>query len=237
MRSVLSFVCMLFSLSLFSQDKPVYTCNKTAERIEIDGKINEKAWNKASVDSFVSQDGSEPRLETQFQWLWDDEYLYGAFRVEDDHLWASMTERDAYLWKENVVEFFINANGCAKSYIEIEINPKNTILDLFVLNKHHARRDIKQLWNWDAKGIQSEVQLNGTLNDSTDTDEGWTFEIAIPLDQIYTAPNHPPKNGDRWYVNFCRGEGQEKPDTREVSSWAPPAFHNPLSYGILKFKE
>ncbi|MGM0530948.1 MAG: carbohydrate-binding family 9-like protein [Bacteroidota bacterium] len=236
MHTLLIFVYLVSTLSLFQQDKPVYECHKTSEDIEIDGKIDEGAWEKAPVARFVAQDGSEPRLNTRFQWLWDDEYLYGAFHVEDDHLWASMTERDAHLWKENVVEFFINADGCSKSYIEIEINPKNTILDLFVLNKYNARKDIRQLWNWDAEGLKSAVQLKGTLNDPSDTDEGWTFEIAIPFDQVYTAPNHPPKDGDRWFVDFCRSEGEEKEDS-EASSWSPPAFHNPLSYGQMVFRE
>jgi hypothetical protein len=235
MNPLLIFIYLISSL-FYQQDKPVYECNKIREEIKIDGKIEERIWQKAPKAHFVSQNGTKPRLETCFQWLWDDEYLYGAFYVEDDHLWASMTKRDAYLWKENVVEFFINADGCSKSYIEIEINPRNTILDLFVLNKYNDRRDIKQLWNWDAKGLKSAVQLNGTLNVASDTDEGWTFEIAIPFDQVYTAPNLPPKEGDRWYVDFCRAEGEEK-KTREASSWSPPAFHNPLSYGVMIFRE
>lgn len=218
-------------------EKPVYECYKVNKPVVVDGKIDESVWEKAPEADFVNMDGTEPRLKTRFRWIWDDDYLYGAFEVEDDHLWASMKERDAYLWTENVVEFFINADGASKSYIEIEINPLNTILDLFVLNKYNARRDIKQLWDWDCDGLQHAVQLKGTLNDASDVDEGWTFEIAIPFAQVYTAPNHPPKDGDRWSVDFCRGEGEEDTDRREVSAWSPPAFHNPLSYGTLVFRE
>ena len=236
------FILVFFHLSLFGQiqqsgDLPIYECYRTDQDINIDGLINEKDWQKAPEAFFVAQDGSEPRLKTRFQWLWDETYLYGAFYVEDDHLWASMKERDAYLWTENVVEFFINADGSSKSYIEIEINPLNTILDLFVLNKYNARKDIKQLWDWDCDGLKSAVQLKGTLNDASDQDEYWTFEIAIPFTQVYTAPNNPPLPGDQWFVDFCRGEGEENPDRREASSWSPPAFHNPLSYGTLIFRE
>jgi hypothetical protein len=218
-------------------DKPVYECYKTDDQVVVDGRISEKAWKNAPEGYFVAMDGTAPRLKTRFRWLWDNEYLYGAFDVEDDHLWASMKDRDAYLWTENVVEFFINADGSSKSYIEIEINPLNTILDLFVLSKYNARRDIKQLWGWDCDGLKSAVQLKGSLNDASDKDEGWTFEIAIPFAQVYTAPNHPPEPGDRWFVDFCRGEGEEHPGHSEVSAWSPPAFHNPLSYGTLIFKE
>ncbi len=234
-------IIFVFSLSAIfftlQKDKPVYECHRTNGELTIDGKIDEAAWDKAEPAYFVAQDGSEPRLKTRFQWLWDDEYLYGAFFVEDDHIWATMTERDAYLWTENVVEFFINADGCSKSYIEIEINPLNTILDLYVLNKYNARKDIKQLWDWDCIGLRSAVQLAGTVNDDSDTDQYWTFEIAIPFAQVYTAPNHPPTTGDQWRVDFCRGEGEERPGVREVSSWSPPAFHNPLSYGVMRFVE
>ena len=236
MNTVILFISLITSTFLFHQDKPVYECHKTCHEIKVDGKITEEAWKEAPEAHFIAQDGSQPRLKTRFRWLWDDEYLYGAFYVEDDHLWASMTERDAYLWKENVVEFFINADGCSKSYIEIEINPKNTILDLFVLNKYNDRTDIRQLWNWDAKGLEHAVQLMGTLNNASDRDEGWTFEIAIPFDEVYTSSNHPPKEGDHWYVDFCRSEGEEK-KAREASSWSPPAFHNPLSYGKMIFKK
>lgn len=237
MYTIFFIAYLIGTIAGFQQEKPVYECLKTDDEIVIDGVFDEKAWEKASVARFVDQDGSEPRLKTRFQWLWDNDYLYGAFYMEDDRLWASRTEKDDSLWKENVVEFFINADGCSKSYIEIEVNPLNTVLDLFVLNKYNARRDIRQLWSWECKGMISAVQLEGTLNDDSDRDEGWSLEIAIPFGQIYTAPNHPPKDGDRWFVDFCRGEGEEQPGVREVSSWSPPAFHNPLSYGILEFRE
>ena len=110
----MTFLSLLFSgLILFMSgnpaDKPHYECYKTEGEIKIDGLINEGDWDNAPEGVFIDMDGSEPRQKTTFKWLWDDKYLYGAFYVEDDHIWAKMTERDAYLWHENVVEFFINA--------------------------------------------------------------------------------------------------------------------------------
>jgi len=234
--SAIAATIMIF-IHFMKTDPPVYECYKTGEVLKVDGLIEEKAWKMAPEATFINADGSVPRQKTTFKWLWDDKYLYGAFYVEDDHIWAKMTDRDAYLWYENVVEFFINADGSSKSYVEIEINPLNTILDLFVLNKHNDRSDIRQLWNWDCEGLLSAVKVYGTINDSSDSDSHWTFEIAIPFDQIYTAPNNPPHDGDSWFVTFTRGEGDENPERREASSWSPPAFHNPLSYGRMIFRE
>lgn len=234
------YTLLITSLVFFSSgntlETPEYNCYKFAGDISVDGRIDEKVWDDAQEATFFDMDGTEPRQKTTFKWLWDDKYLYGAFYVEDEHIWAKMTERDAYLWYENVIEFFINADGSSKSYIEIEINPLNTILDLYVLNKHNDRSDIRQLWKWDCEGLLSAVQVDGTINDDSDMDNHWTFEIAIPFDQVYTAPNNPPVDGDTWYVTFTRGEGKENPDKQETSTWTPPGFHNPLSYGKLNFR-
>jgi len=224
-------------LIIYGQSKPVYYCKKTDNAINVDGKLDDKAWQNADKSWFVDMDGNEPRLKTWFKLTWDDQYLYAAFHVQDDHIWATMKKRDEFLWYENVVEFFIDPDGSPKSYAEFEINPLNTILDLYILNKYMARKDIYQLWEWNCKGMKSATELYGSLNDESDTDEYWEFEVALPFDQFYTAPNVPPVSGDVWMVDFCRGEGNERPDEREVSAWAPPAFHNPLSYGKLIFME
>jgi hypothetical protein len=230
-------LALLLSGNSFSQEKPVYGCYKTNETISIDGKGIETAWEHAEKGQFVAMDGSAPRLATEFRWLWDDQYLYGFFHIVDDNLYASMTGRDDHLWKENVVEFFIDDDNSSKSYIEFEFNPLNTVLDLFVLNKYNARKDIRQLWEWNCEGLKNAVFVKGTINNPKDKDEYWDLEVAIPFSQFYSAPNLPPVAGDEWKIDFCRGEGEENPAKGEYSAWAPPAFHNPLSYGILKFVE
>jgi hypothetical protein len=79
------------------------------------------------------------------------------------------------------------------------------------------------------------VVVKGTVGNAGDKDEYWDLEVMLPFSQFYTAPNIPPVSGDEWKVDFCRGEGNEVPAENENSAWAPPAFHNPLSYGTLKF--
>ncbi len=216
---------------------PVYVCHRIHDPVTIDGKADEAVWKLAEKAEFKDMNGTEPRQKTEFMWLWDDKNLYGFFHINDTNLFATMTHRDDHLWLENVVEFFIDADGCSKTYAEFEFNPLNTILDLFILNKYNARRDIRQLWEWNCEGIQSAVVVKGTINNPSDTDQYWNLEVALPFSQFYTAPNIPPVAGDEWRVDFCRGEGNEVPVNKEESAWSPPAFHNPLSYGIMKFSD
>ena len=50
--------------------------------------------------------------------------------------------------------------------------------------------------------MESAVQLDGTLNDISDRDTGWTAETRIP----WTAfdAEKPPRAGDRWLFAGCR---------------------------------
>lgn len=61
--------------------------------------------------------------------------------------------------------------------------------------------------NFDMPGLQTAVQVQGTLNDNSNVDQGWTLELAIPwsslkiLDEERTVP---PINGDVWTMFLGR---------------------------------
>lgn len=55
--------------------------------------------------------------------------------------------------------------------------------------------------NFDLPGLQTAVQLDGTLNDNNDIDKGWSLEMAIPWKSLSLLANGktiPPKPGDVW---------------------------------------
>ena len=61
--------------------------------------------------------------------------------------------------------------------------------------------------NFDMPGLQTAVQVDGTLNDNTDIDKGWSLEIAIPWNSLRildTGRNIPPCNGDVWNMFLGR---------------------------------
>lgn len=64
--------------------------------------------------------------------------------------------------------------------------------------------------NFDMPGLQTAVQIDGTLNDNTDIDKGWNLEIAIPwasLKILDPGRSMPPKNGDT--LNMFLGRFQK----------------------------
>ncbi|HEU5092913.1 MAG TPA: carbohydrate-binding family 9-like protein, partial [Nitrospira sp.] len=170
-----------------------YTVMRTLGPIKVDGVLDEPSWLAAkSTGAFRANDGSETvtsRVEAKM--LWDDSNLYFAFECDDTDLVATMTKRDEHLWQEEVVEVFIDPDGDEKNYIELEVNPLGAFLDLFVLTPvvpiPYESYNIPAKWA---------VKVDGTVQNSSDRDRGWTVELAVPLNEAVTAPNRPPKDGD-----------------------------------------
>lgn len=67
-------------------------------------------------------------FDTRAAALWDDEYLYVAYWIEQPFPEAHLTERDSLIFNENDVELFIDGGDC---YYELEINARATIYEVF----------------------------------------------------------------------------------------------------------
>lgn len=215
-------------------DVRTYDAPRTASPPTIDGDLADDSWRLATwTGHFVDirgEDWPAPQWTTRARILWDDTHLYIAAELEEPHLWATLAERDAILYREHDFEVFIDPDGDALAYYELEINALGTEFDLF-LNRPYNRRGRANI-AWDMVGLRSAVQLDGTLNDPSDEDLGWSIEIAIPWSALappagFTHPagedtaaegaagtpdpiarpfrhGHPPRPGDTWRMNFSR---------------------------------
>src|SRR6266576_4942733 len=116
--------------------RPSYEVARTRTPIKVDGKLDEKAWTKVPVvGNFVNNtDGSASQIKTEARLLYDVNFLYFSFRCVDDNIWATFKRRDQHLWLEEVVELFVQADERQPGYIEVEVNPLGTVLDLYLLD-------------------------------------------------------------------------------------------------------
>jgi hypothetical protein len=205
--------------------------------IKIDGKLDEKEWKDApSTGDFVrTMDGlATPDQKTQAKVLWDDKNLYVAFNCEDKDVWATMDKHDDKLWTQEAVEMFIDADGDGKTYVELQVNPKNATFDSYLPAYRKNEND------WNSK-MKTAVKVDGTVDKRDDTDKGWVVEMAIPLEDAMgkekTMKNVPPKVGTEWRVNFFR---LDSPAGRPTlgTGWSPPMvgdFHALDRFGVLIF--
>ncbi len=183
-----------------------YVCYRTDEPIEIDGLLDEQAWSKAPfTDTFVDIEGDKrplPYHDTQVKMLWDDDYLYIAAVLNEDHLMANLHQKDTIVYYDNDFEVFIDPDGDGHNYYEIETNAINTIFDLFLQKPYRDGGAV--IFHWDCEDMKIKSHIQGTLNNPNDKDTLWTVEMAIPQKALRFEFNNPMKAGNYWRINFSR---------------------------------
>lgn len=76
----------------------------------------------------------------------------------------------------------------------------------------HPRGKRWAFLDWDFPGLRWAVRVDGTLNDSSDVDRGWTVELAFPwkgMEILAQGRPLPPHPGDIWLMSFSRFEALE----------------------------
>lgn len=237
-----------------------YVCAKTATPLTIDGRLDEAAWQAASwTEDFLDIQGDTlppPRFRTRAKMLWDEHGFYFAAELEEPDVWATLTARDSIIFYDHDFEVFIDPDGDTHEYYELEVNAFGTDWDLFLVKPY--RDGGPALHGWDIAGLRSEVSVDGTINDPSDTDRGWSVEIAIPWEALKEAAHRPapPAAGDVWRVNFSRVEWRThveegrtvkdvNPDTgnpfpEDNWVWSPQGIinlHYPESWGLVRFTD
>jgi hypothetical protein len=202
----LLFVLYLGGIALIGQNTPLtYIANKTSETITIDGEMDEESWKKAIWSTnFIDIEGTkEPTYKTNVKMIWDESYLYFFSEIKEPHFCANLKQKYTIIFYNNDFEIFIDPDGDTHNYYELELNAFNTVWDLFLSKPYRNNGYI--LDGWDFKGIKTAIHINGTLNDPSDIDEGWSVEIAIPW-SFTTEPGGKTKvpENDFWRINFSR---------------------------------
>ena len=245
-------VFMTLICCAYAQPPKQYACQRAAGPVMIDGKLDDAAWANAPwTDYFVDIEGSkkpQPRFHTRVKMLWDDQYFYVAAELEEPHVWGTLTEHDSVIFRDNDFEVFVDPDGDTNNYFEFEINALNTGWDLFLPKpyRHGGKADN----GWEIAGLKTAIFVNGTLNNASDLDKGWTVEIAFPWagfrHKTYAAKR--PVAGENWRVNFSRvewlhsivnGKYEKVPKRAEDNwVWSPQGvvnMHVPETWGVVHF--
>lgn len=234
-----------------------YFCKKTSTPPVIDGKLDDLCWKDASwTEDFVDIQGdshTKPRFRTRAKMLWDDDFLYVAAELEEPHVNGFLTEKNSVIFHDNDFEVFIDPDGDNHNYYEFEINALNTIWELTLPRPYRAGGNA--VLGTNLEGLKSAVHIYGTLNDPSDTDNSWSLEIAFPWSELASyavGKNCPPKDADKWRMNFSRVEWMfdiidgrytkvpkgKSPEDNWV--WSPQGvvdMHRPWHWGVVQFCE
>jgi hypothetical protein len=251
MRRLIAACSLLACAAAAESDPKHYTCVRATSTVHIDGRLDDAAWrNAAWTDEFVDIQGAghpKPRFRTRVKMLWDDDYFYVGAELAEPQVWATLTEHDSVIFRDNDFEVFLNPSGDGRNYFEFEMNALNTGWDLFLPKPY--REGGKADNGWEIPGLRTAVLVNGRINDPHGHDRGWNVEIAFPWSAFASrAQVQRPVAGKEWRVNFSRvewhtvvvnGKYEKVPGVPEDNwVWSPQGLinmHVPDRWGFVRF--
>ena len=121
-------------------------------------------------------------LATSFAALWSPLGLAVRFDVSDPSPWHTLVARDERLWTEEVVELFLDVGASGRSYAEVEWNPVNAVVDLWI-----DRADGRFDRSWNVAGLESRVHPR---KDAAGRTTGWSVVSVLPWSAL--AAKAPP---------------------------------------------
>jgi hypothetical protein len=178
----------------------------TPESVIIDGKLDEKIWKKGAVFTGMYPFNKKEKTTTPLtKWYlsWDKKNLYVAYECEDRDLIAEERERDGAVYADDCVEIYVLPSRRNGVYWEIDMNLTGSIFDELMRKKQSGFGSI-HVKGHDIEGLQVAFQLDGTLNDSSDKDQGYTCEVAIPFDQLPEYSRAKPAAGQELHFVMIR---------------------------------
>ena len=163
---------------------------RTDDPINIDGRLDEEAWNAATVIADLHQilpiEYSEPSQRTEFLVLYDDDALYLAARMYDDQpdrVVAKVLRQGGQSWLDDQFNIILDPFNDKRSGYRFQVNPNG------VWEEGLFRGGDQMQWEW--SGIW---QAAATRND-----QGWVAETRIPFKTVSFHPDN-----DTWGINLNR---------------------------------
>lgn len=208
---------------------------------EMRGLWDGAVWRRAEMldVNCLRPESSDHRPRTQCRLLYDEENLYGIFRVEDRYVRCVHTSFQGDVWKDSCVELFVQPKG-AGGYFNFEFNGGGALLASYVTNPARANGRLQEfvpLTPDDGGQIRRFASLPAVVEPEIAQPLVWCLEFSLPLALLakYAGPFGAVK-GQIWHANFYKC-GNETSHPHWLS-WMPLPernFHDPSSFGNLLF--
>lgn len=197
---------------------PVLVLSPTSDPIEIDGDLNEAAWQLASkADNFTEnwpKNLMQPGVGTHALLTYDKSNLYIAFIAESNSSQTRATLRDRdEIFSDDYMGILIDTYGDASWYYEFFVNPLGVQGDLVATS------------NGEDAGADFIFYSQGKV-----TETGYQVELAIP----FASLRFPDNEEQIWKATIWR---DHKTESRRKYSWAAidqdkPCF--PCQFGTIR---
>ena len=227
-------------------EQPVFKVSKVSEPMVIDGKMDEASWSKTearTLDYFYRVDKPTDQQKSTFRMLWGKEKFYVFFEMEDQYITARETKRDGQPYLDDCAEiFFITAPDSLDTHFGYELNLNKAVNDFIFFNDYVKGKDVVyKTFNPD---FEVEITYDGTINDNSDIDKGWTMEMAIPYSNFGELGKVVAiEPGNKWAFLAIRQDRNDAEGDRRSTSTIFPIYdisknvHQANRFGLMEFVE
>lgn len=220
LASALFFASLLIGCAAGERERPEVLrevpVTRTALPVTVDGIPDEPAWRQAVPCRMVRHNNWKslpPRtrdrvLADEFQTgrvrlLYDRDFLYLAVEFEDSDVIAGSMENQTRLYRTgDLAELFLSPAG-GHGYFEIYVNPVGAHTCYVFPGGGAANLTMMFDVSRKVPGICAAARVDGTLNDHSDRDRGWSAEIAVPR-KILVMHGNSFASGTKWNILVTR---------------------------------
>jgi hypothetical protein len=227
---------MLFCSFIATEDNsPTTVVIKKTSDFEITGDGRSSFWKGTEWINLPQRSQKPETYVTKAKVLYSDSGMYFLFDCQDKKLISTITEDNADLWYEDVVEVFLWPDESFPVYFEYELSPLNYELPILVPN------DNGNFFGWlpwhyeGERKIKHETSVRGGKKESGAEVTAWVAEFFIPYALLKPLPNVPPKSGTKWRANLYRIDYDQGQTT---FSWQKTnkTFHDYKAFGTFIFE-
>jgi hypothetical protein len=217
-----------------------YDVPKAGKKPKSDGDWDGEIWGKVSPLEIKERMGPEPKYRpaAQAKVLYDEQFVYVIFRVEDRYIKATARKHQEPVFIDSCVEFFFTqGEDISQGYFNIEVNCGGT-----VVSRHQTAPktnpqpltdneiDMLRIYHSEPRIVEPEKQ-SPTV---------WLIEYRVSYEILEKrCAVIRPATGVTWRANFYKcGDKTSNPHwlTWSKVDFPEPRFHLPEFFGTLKFK-
>jgi len=217
-----------------------YEVQKAGKKPKSDGDWSGEVWGRVKPIEIKERMGPEPKYRpaAQAKVLYDEQFVYVIFRVEDKYVKATAQKHQEPVFIDSCVEFFFTpGEDISQGYFNIEINCGGT-----VVSRHQTAPktnpqpltegeiEILKIFHSEPKIVEPEKQQPMV----------WLIEYRVPYEILKKrCAVTRPAPGVKWRANFYKcGDKTSNPHwlTWSKVDYPEPRFHLPEFFGTLEFK-
>jgi hypothetical protein len=144
-----------------------------AEAPAIDGEFEDRAWVDAFRTGSFRRDGAPARPYSDARFAWREGTLFMTLYAADEDIHGAKAKHDEPLWTADSFSVSVETGGVTH---RIDVSAGGVVTDGVWSNDRFDP-------SWESRAVVA-VDRDGTIDDTSDEDEEWVVELALPLSSL-----------------------------------------------------